>query len=121
VDWSGLVDDCVETVVVIGGVVNSSDWTVRFDQAVWSLDDISVAFLNLWFDVSGMWVLNSIVEWVLWVGNGFWDDDFVDWSVVNISWSSVVCWQWSVDWASSHWGDEEGSDNDALIGIRKIE
>jgi hypothetical protein len=23
--WGGLVDDCVETVVVIGGVVNSSD------------------------------------------------------------------------------------------------
>jgi hypothetical protein len=47
VDWSGLVDDGVESVVVIGGVVDSTDRTIRLDERVLSLNDISVALLSL--------------------------------------------------------------------------
>jgi hypothetical protein len=121
VDWGGLVDDGVESVVVIGGVVNGSDWTVRFDEGVLSLDDISVALFVLWLDVSGVWVLDAVVESVFRVGNWLWDDDFVDGSVSNIGWSVVVGWQWSVDRAGSHWDDEESSDNEALRMREKTE
>lgn len=101
VDWGGLVNDCVESVVVIGGVVNSSDRAVRFDEGVLSLDDISVAFFGLGLDVSGMWVLNSVVERVFRVGDGFWNV-VVDWCVGNIGRGVVVGWQWSVHRAGSH-------------------
>jgi hypothetical protein len=65
-----------------------------------------------------MWVLNSIVEGVFWVGNWLWDDDFVDWSVSD-NWGvddwSVVVGQWLVDWAGSHSGDEESGNDEALL------
>lgn len=35
-DWSCLVDDCVESVVLVGGVVNGANGTVRFDERVLS-------------------------------------------------------------------------------------
>lgn len=118
VDWSGLVDDGVESVVVIGSVVDSSDRAIRFNQAVLSLDDISVAFLGLALDVSGMRVLDAVVERVFRVGDGLWDDDFVvDGRVGDVGRSMMVGWQRSIDGASGHRGDEEGSDNEAL-GIR---
>jgi hypothetical protein len=125
VDWSGLVDDCVESIVVIGGVVNGSDRTISFDQRVLSLNNISVAWFMLGLDVSGMWVLDSVVEGVFWVGNGLWDDDFMDWSVGNVGWSSmvswsgVVSWQWSVDGAGGHRCDEESGNNEALGRSKK--
>lgn len=103
VDWGGLVNDCVESVVVIGGVVNGSDRAIGFDERVLSLDDISVAFLSLRFDVSGMWVLNSVVERVFRVGDGLWDDDFVvDGCVGDVGRGVVVSGQWSVHRAGSH-------------------
>jgi hypothetical protein len=50
-----------------------------------------------------MWVFNSIVEFVFWVGNWFWDNNFVDnWSGMDIMSWGVMYWQWSVDRASSH-------------------
>jgi hypothetical protein len=68
-----------------------------------------------------MWVLNSIVEGVLWVGNWLWDEDFVDWSVSD-NWGvddwSVVVGQWLVDWAGSHSSDEESGNNEALWSER---
>lgn len=59
-----------------------------------------------------MWVLDSVVEGVFWVGNWLWDNDFVDWSVGN-NWG-VVVGQWLVDWAGGHSGDEESGNNEAL-------
>lgn len=65
------VDDSIEAVVLVSGVVNSSDWAVRFDQAVRSLDDISVAGLMLRLHVSGVVVVDSVFVGVfgvcLWV------------------------------------------------------
>ena len=78
---SCFVDDGIESVVVIGGVINSSDGTVGFDEGVLSLDNISVTLLGLGLDVSGMGVLDSVVEGVLGVGDGLSDDCLVDGSV----------------------------------------
>lgn len=65
------VDDSVEAVVLVGGVVNSSDRAVWFDQAVRTLDDISVAGLMLRLHVSGVVVVDSVFVGVfgmcLWV------------------------------------------------------
>uniref|UniRef100_A0A182MFC9 Uncharacterized protein n=1 Tax=Anopheles culicifacies TaxID=139723 RepID=A0A182MFC9_9DIPT len=63
-----LVDDCVESVVVIGGVVDGAHRTIGLNQRVLALDDISVAFLGLRLDVTGMRVLDAVVERVLRVG-----------------------------------------------------
>lgn len=64
----GLGDDCVETVHIIGRIVDGTDRTVGLDQRVLSLDDITVAHLMLGFDVAGVSVGYAIVERVLWVG-----------------------------------------------------
>uniref|UniRef100_A0A182IQL9 Uncharacterized protein n=1 Tax=Anopheles atroparvus TaxID=41427 RepID=A0A182IQL9_ANOAO len=66
----GLVDDGVESVVVIGGVVDGAHRAVGFDQRVLSLDDVTVALLSLRLDVSGMRVLDAVVERVFRVGLG---------------------------------------------------
>lgn len=133
-NWSCFVNDGIETIVVISGVVNlnnqivseysrvnlvtfssySSDWTIRFNKGVLSLNDITVAFFSLWLDISGMWVLNSIVEWVFWVGNWFWNYNFVDWSMGIDCWSGMICWQWSIDWAGNCWCNEESGNNEQL-------
>ena len=63
-----LVDDGVESVVVVGGVVDGADRTVGLNQRVLALDDISVALLGLRLDVTGMRVLDAVVERVLRVG-----------------------------------------------------
>uniref|UniRef100_A0A182TZL9 Uncharacterized protein n=1 Tax=Anopheles melas TaxID=34690 RepID=A0A182TZL9_9DIPT len=57
-----LVDDGVESVVDVGGVVDGADRTVGLNQRVLALDDISVALLGLRLDVSGMRVLDAVVE-----------------------------------------------------------
>lgn len=60
--------DGVESVVVIGGVVNSAHGTVWFDEGVLSLDNITVAFFGLGLDVTSMGILDSVVERVFRVG-----------------------------------------------------
>lgn len=62
VGWGRFVDDGIETIVVIGGVVDSSDRTIRLDQGVLAFHDITVAFFGLRFDVTGVWVLDAVVE-----------------------------------------------------------
>uniref|UniRef100_A0A182Q087 Uncharacterized protein n=1 Tax=Anopheles farauti TaxID=69004 RepID=A0A182Q087_9DIPT len=64
----GLVDDRVESVVVIGGVVDGAHRTIGLHQRVLSLHDITVALLGLRLDVTGVRVLDAVVERVLRVG-----------------------------------------------------
>lgn len=78
-----LVDDSVETVMVVGGVVDCAHGTVRFDQRILSLHNISITLLNLRFDISGVWILNTIVERILWVGNWLMDVSLVDGGMHN--------------------------------------
>jgi hypothetical protein len=58
-------DDCVEAVVVIGGVLDDADGAVRFSQGVLSLDYISDADFSLLLPVSSSVILDSIFELVM--------------------------------------------------------
>ena len=64
-DRSRLVDDRVEARVLVGGVVDGAHGTVRLDQRVLTLDDITVARLVLRLHVPGVEVVDSVLEGVL--------------------------------------------------------
>lgn len=66
--WTRLGDDGVESVDIIGGVVDGADGTIGFNQGVLSLHNITITALNLRFHISGKTIMDSIVEGVLWVG-----------------------------------------------------
>lgn len=61
-------DNCVETVVLVGGVFDLADGAVGFHQGVFALDDISVANFMLGFVVAGVVVIYSVFEFVFGVG-----------------------------------------------------
>lgn len=54
----------VEPTVIISGVVNSSEGTIRFGNGVGTFNYIAVTDFVLGFVVTGVGVLNSIVEFV---------------------------------------------------------
>lgn len=88
-DWSGLVDDGIESVVVVGGVVDSANGTVGLHQRVLSLDHVAVTLLGLRLDVSGVGVLDAVVERVLGVGHGLGNDVLVDGGSVGVGGGGV--------------------------------
>jgi hypothetical protein len=59
------VHDGIEPVVCISGVRHSPDRAVRLHQAVLALHYVTITFLPLVLDVSGMRVIDTIVETVL--------------------------------------------------------
>lgn len=61
------MDLSVESVLVVGGVVDFSDGSVGFLESVISLYDVTVPSLVLALDVVGVWVVNAVFEFVLWV------------------------------------------------------
>lgn len=63
-----LLDDGVEAVVIVGGVLDHSDGAVGLVHAVGTLDDVSVALLVGRLDVTGVGVVNAVVVGVLRVG-----------------------------------------------------
>lgn len=60
--------DSVETIVIISGVMDGSDGTIRFHHGVRALDYISITFFFLRFMITGVSVTNAIVEFVFWIG-----------------------------------------------------
>jgi len=62
---TGLVDDRVETVVVVGGVGDFAGGAVGFHQTVLALDHVSVSLFPLVLDVAGVVVLYAVVERIL--------------------------------------------------------
>lgn len=62
---SDLLDYCVESVLVVSGVLHDPDGTVGLHERVSSLDHVSVALFVLLLDVSGVRVMYSVVESVL--------------------------------------------------------
>ena len=60
-----LADNSVEPVVVVSGVVDSPDGTVRLNQAVVPLNFVTNSLLGLLLDVVGVVILNSIPELVV--------------------------------------------------------
>lgn len=117
--WSGLVDDGVESIVVISGVVNSAHGTVWFDEGVLSLDNITVAFLGLGLDITSMGILDSIVERVFRVGNWLSDDVFYNWGSVQ-NWSgmqqSVATIVSVFNWRCTNGNGQQGNGYEALHG-----
>uniref|UniRef100_A0A182J5U4 Uncharacterized protein n=1 Tax=Anopheles atroparvus TaxID=41427 RepID=A0A182J5U4_ANOAO len=58
-------DDGVESVVVIGGVVNHAAVSISIDQRVLALNDISMTFLLLALDITGVVIVDIVGELVL--------------------------------------------------------
>lgn len=61
----GLGNDGVESMNIIGSIVDGTDRTVGFNQRVLSLHDISITDLMLGLDITSMAIGNSVVEGVL--------------------------------------------------------
>lgn len=59
-DSSILVDDSVESVVWVSGVLNGSGGTIGFNQGVGSLDDVSLTGFVLALVVTGQGVLDVV-------------------------------------------------------------
>uniref|UniRef100_A0A182QFG7 Secreted protein n=1 Tax=Anopheles farauti TaxID=69004 RepID=A0A182QFG7_9DIPT len=69
-------DDGVESVVLIGGVVNDTTVTIGIDQGVLSLDVITMTLLLLALDITGVVIVHRVLELVL--GRCFWVFDVLD-------------------------------------------
>lgn len=65
---SALVDDGVEAIVIIGGVLHGAHRTVGLDQRVGALDNIAIAHLMLRLHIAGVRVGHTVVVVVLGVG-----------------------------------------------------
>jgi hypothetical protein len=68
---AGLVDDGVESVVLVGGVLDGADGAVGVVNGVLALDNVTVAGFPLVLEVSGMRVVHCVVKLVLGVGLKF--------------------------------------------------
>lgn len=64
VSGSALADDGVEAVEVIGRVVDGAHGTVRLDQAVLAMHDVTVPRLCLVLDVARVMIRHAIAELV---------------------------------------------------------
>lgn len=56
------VDDGVEAIVLIGGVVNGANGTIGFHQRVLSLYGVTITSLVLGLDIAGVEIINAILE-----------------------------------------------------------
>lgn len=57
---AGLVDNGIETVVMISGIMDSAKSAIRFSYSVRSLHNIPVTFLLMRLEISGMVVFNPV-------------------------------------------------------------
>lgn len=60
--WRRLVDDSVEAVVLVGGVVDGTNGTIGFHKRVLTLHGIAVACLVLRLDIAGVEVIHAVFE-----------------------------------------------------------
>ena len=91
---TGVGDDSVETVVVIGGVVHSPGGAVGLDQGVFALDDVTVAVLGLALHVTGVGIMHSVLEGVggmsHWLGDNVGDGGVGDGDRGGVSHQATV-------------------------------
>lgn len=57
--------DSIETIVVISSIVDGSDCTIGFSQAIRTFDYITITYFMLGFVVTSVPVLNSIIKFIL--------------------------------------------------------
>jgi hypothetical protein len=112
----GTVDDGVETVDWIGGVVDGSQGTIGFDELVLSSDDISITGFVLVLVVSGDGIMDRVAEAVLWMWVVWLRGDGLDnGRGHNLGhWGGVSSIGWGYDnWASAG-GSQESGESDEL-------
>ncbi|KAE9531483.1 hypothetical protein AGLY_010689 [Aphis glycines] len=108
-----VLDDGIETVVVVSGVFNGTGGTVSFQKAVRSLDvTVAVAVFGLALDVVCGWVVYAVFEVVWgWCVSGFWSVGLwcgVSWC--RVSWcrvSGLVSWGGVLGESRSHASGED--------------
>lgn len=81
------VDDGIETVMCIGGVFYGTFAAVGFYEGVAAMDSVSLAGFLLGFDITGVWVVDGVLEVVVSWGILFSDKSLLDWGSV-CDWSS---------------------------------
>lgn len=59
---SDFLYDSVETIDVVGGVLNEPDGAIGLDETVMSLNDVTVSLFILFLDVTGMRIVDSVVK-----------------------------------------------------------
>lgn len=62
------VNDCVEAIVIVGGVLHGAHGTIRLHQRVRALDNITITHLMLRLHITGMGVSDTIVVVILGIG-----------------------------------------------------
>lgn len=67
VGFSDLLDDGLESIVIVCGVLDNADCAIGLIQTVFALHNIAVTNFPLTFVVTGVGVFDSIFEFVLWV------------------------------------------------------
>lgn len=60
-------NDSVESVMVVRLVFDVSNAAIRFNQRILSFDDITISLFDLFLYITGMIVLNPVVETILWI------------------------------------------------------
>lgn len=64
---AGLYDLSVESAMLVGSVLDGTGGAVGLHQAVLTLNNISVSLFGLFFDVTCVLVIHSVLELVLWM------------------------------------------------------
>lgn len=66
VNWMGIramgFDDRLETVLLVGGIMNATNWAIWFEDAVVTFDNAFAAGLPLGFNITSMKVFYTITE-----------------------------------------------------------
>lgn len=60
--WRRLVDDSIESIVLVGGVVDGTNGTIGLHERVLTLDSVAVACLVLRLDIAGVEVIHAVFE-----------------------------------------------------------
>lgn len=68
---SDLLDNCVEAIVIVGGVLDDPHRAVRLIDAVRAVHYVTVAYLVLGLHVARVGVVHPVVEGVLWMSLQF--------------------------------------------------
>jgi hypothetical protein len=109
------LDNSVESIDGISSISNNSDGSIRFDEGILSLDNISVSGFGVRVLVSGQTISNGISEVVLWVGIiRFWLNGMNFGNRLGVS-DGRLCvsngWGSSEGWSSimgCYWGNSSG-------------
>lgn len=104
-------NNSIESMMFISGIFNNSTITISINNCVVSLYIISIACFLLTLDITGMFIMNFIVKFILsW--SIFVFNMFVSWSSYNfmLNWSSnMLLMLVFLDWCST--GDSSESEN----------